>query len=174
MPRLRARRSVEEQLQGEGRDEHSGAGQRTGPARTGGHRHPGPSRSAAGGRAAAVAARRPDGADPLRGPAVAGVRQRAAAELGHAGPAGPGRRRCGGRPWTRRTQQPGSTTGTASSAASTTAPATCAPSSRSRTSTRPGNGTAPACTGTPTARSPAGSACPKERCARTCRTSTRG
>ena len=45
--------------------------------------------------------------------------------------------------WIRRS---GITTGTASPAVIRPAPATCAASSRSRTSTRPGNGTAPACT----------------------------
>ena len=49
----------------------------------------------------------------------------------------------GGRTLTGRT---GGITGIASSAATLAAPATCAASSRSRTSTRPGNGIPPPCT----------------------------
>ena len=71
-----------------------------------------------------------------------GLRQRPAGVPVRAG--SPGQRHCpGGRTWTRRT---GSITGSASLAATPTAPATCAASSRSRTSTRPGNGKPPPCT----------------------------
>src|SRR5204862_2057439 len=64
--------------EGRGCDEHSGAGQRPGPARPGPDRQPGPARPAGRGRAAAVAAGRPDGTDPLRRPGARRMGQRAA------------------------------------------------------------------------------------------------